>query len=261
MFSTISMFPSSLRPTRWLLTEEAVHVAELVAGRVVPEARPELPRLEVDDEAVLVAAGVVRHAGAAAAGPPGVAPGGAVHPPPATTALVAANPTILSRETADQVNLVCNELYNYQRSLYLKMLIDIDSYKHKIHACIGTYWRQSWVWQPAVHHLLLSGTWTSSSFLAKISSFSLKIELIDIMLLCVSQDNHPYTFAPIEVFSSAMPHANLFSCWFTCAWHPSSLSEWRSTCSRSSRTASNLFDILRSMKLKARVNSRRRLYA
>ena len=117
-----------------LLTE--VSVFNVKWSRIIPISNPKLVCLEVHDHILLVAPGIVWHAGAAAAGPPGVAPGGAVHPPPATTALVAANPTILSRETADQVNLVCNELYNYQRSLYLKMLI--DSYKYKIHACIGT---------------------------------------------------------------------------------------------------------------------------
>ena len=115
-----------------LLTEVSVFKVEW--GRIIPVSNPELVCLEVHDHILLVAPGVVRHAGAAAAGPPSVTPGGSVHPPPATTALVAANPTILSRETADQVNLVCNELYNYQT--ILKILI--DSYKHKIHACIGT---------------------------------------------------------------------------------------------------------------------------
>ena len=94
-----------------LLTEVSVFKVEW--SRIIPISNPELVCLEVHDHILLVAPGIVRHAGAAAAGPPGVAPGGAVHPPPATTALVAANPTILSRETADQVNLVCNELSNY----------------------------------------------------------------------------------------------------------------------------------------------------
>ena len=94
-----------------LLTE--VSVFNVKWSRIIPISNPELVGLEVHDHILLVAPGVVRHAGTAAAGPPGVAPGGAVHPPPATTALVAANPTILSRETADQVNLVCNELSNY----------------------------------------------------------------------------------------------------------------------------------------------------
>ena len=91
-----------------LLTEVSVFKVEW--SRIIPISNPELVCLEVHDHILLVAPGVVWHAGAAAAGPPGVAPGGAVHPPPAATALVAANPTILSRETADQVNLVCNEL-------------------------------------------------------------------------------------------------------------------------------------------------------
>ena len=86
MFSTISMFPSSLRSTRWLLTEEPVQIAELVTARIVPVAGPELPRLEVDDETVLDAAPVVRHAGAAAAGPRGEAPATAVRPAPGAAA-------------------------------------------------------------------------------------------------------------------------------------------------------------------------------
>ena len=95
-----------------LLTEVSVFKVEW--SRIIPISNPELVCLEVHDHILLVAPGVVWHAGAAAAGPPGVAPGGAIHPSPAATALVAANPTILSRETADQVNLVCNELSNYQ---------------------------------------------------------------------------------------------------------------------------------------------------
>ena len=95
-----------------LLTEVSVFKVEW--SRIIPISNPELVCLEVHDHILLVAPGVVWHAGAAAAGPPGVAPGGAVHPPPAATALVAANPTIPSRETVDQVNLVCNELSNYQ---------------------------------------------------------------------------------------------------------------------------------------------------
>ena len=95
-----------------LLTEVSVFKVEW--SRIIPISNPELVCLEVHDHILLVAPGVVWHAGAAAAGPPGVAPGGAIHPPPPATALVAANPTILSRETADQVNLVCKELSNYQ---------------------------------------------------------------------------------------------------------------------------------------------------
>ena len=91
-----------------LLTEVSVFKVEW--SRIIPISNPELVCLEVHDHILLVAPGVVWHAGAAAAGPPGVAPGGAVHPPPPATALVAANPTILSRETADQVNRVCNAL-------------------------------------------------------------------------------------------------------------------------------------------------------
>ena len=54
------------------------------------------------------------------------------------------------------------------------------------------------------------------------------------------------TLIVLLLLSCSLPHGNLFSLyWLTCALHPSSLSEWRSTCSRSSRTASNLFDILR----------------
>ena len=54
------------------------------------------------------------------------------------------------------------------------------------------------------------------------------------------------TLIVLLLLRCSLPHANLFSLyWLTCALHPSSLSEWRSTCSRSSRTASNLFDILR----------------
>ena len=86
MFSTISMFLFSLRSTRWLLTEEPVDIAELVTARIVPVAGPELPRLEVDDETVLDAAPVVRHAGAAAAGPGGEAPAAAVRPAPRAAA-------------------------------------------------------------------------------------------------------------------------------------------------------------------------------
>ena len=95
-----------------LLTEVSVFKVEW--SRIIPISNPELVCLEVHDHILLVAPGVVWHAGAAAAGPPGVAPGGAIHPPPPATALVATNPTILSRETADQVNLVCKELSNYQ---------------------------------------------------------------------------------------------------------------------------------------------------
>ena len=98
-----------------LLTEVSVFKVEW--SRIIPISNPELVCLEVHDHILLVAPGVVWHAGAAAAGPPGVAPGGAIHPPPPATALIAANPTIPSRETADQVNLVCNELHNYQRIL------------------------------------------------------------------------------------------------------------------------------------------------
>ena len=86
MFSTISMFLFSLRSTRWLLTEEPVQIAELVTARIVPVAGAKLPRLEVDDETILVAAVVVRHAGAAAAGPGGEAPAAAVRPAPRAAA-------------------------------------------------------------------------------------------------------------------------------------------------------------------------------
>ena len=107
LFLLISIIMSNLL----LLTEVSIFQVEW--SRIIPISNPKLVCLEVHDHILLVTPGIVRHAGAAAAGPPGVAPGGAVHPPPATTALVAANPTILSRETADQVNLVCNELSNY----------------------------------------------------------------------------------------------------------------------------------------------------